>query len=40
MKNFYVFTDSTSDVEKNYREELDFGYLKMAFRIDEKDYDE
>ena len=22
MKNFYVFTDSTSDVEKNYREEL------------------
>ena len=39
MKNFYVFTDSTSDVEKNYREELDFEYLKMAFRIDEKDYD-
>ena len=39
MKNFYVFTDSTSDVEKNYREELDFGYLKMAFRVEEKDYD-
>ena len=39
MKNFYVFTDSTADVEKNYREELDFGYLKMAFRVEEKDYD-
>ena len=39
MKTFYVFTDSTSDVEKKYREELDFGYLKMAFRLDNKDYD-
>lgn len=39
MKNFYVFTDSTSDVEKKYRDELDFGYLKMAFRVDDKDYD-
>ena len=39
MKTFYVFTDSTSDVEKVYRDELDFGYLKMAFRLEDKDYD-
>lgn len=39
MKTFYVFTDSTSDIEKKYRDELDFGYLKMAFKLDNKDYE-
>ena len=38
MKTFYVFTDSTADVEKTYRDEYDFGYLKMAFKIEDKDY--
>ena len=36
---FKVFTDSTSDVEKKFRDELDLGYLKMVFTIDGKDYD-
>lgn len=39
MKTFYVFTDSTSDIEKQYRDEFDFGYLKMAFKLDNKDYE-
>lgn len=39
MKTFYVFTDSTSDIEKKYRDEFDFGYLKMAFKLDNKDYE-
>lgn len=39
MKKFYVFTDSTSDVVKEDREKYDFGYLKMAFKIEGKDYD-
>ena len=38
MKLFYVFTDSTADVEKSYRDKYDFGYLKMAFKLDGKDY--
>lgn len=36
---FKVFTDSTSDVEKKFRDELGLGYLKMVFTIDGKDYD-
>lgn len=39
MSNFKVFTDSTSDVEKKFRDELGLGYLKMVFTIDGKDYD-
>ena len=39
MKKFYVFTDSTSDVLKEDREAYDFGYLKMAFKIENRDYD-
>lgn len=41
MKKFQVLTDSTADVEKSYREEYDFDYLKNTFRFvgEEKEYD-
>ncbi len=39
MNKFKVFTDSTSDVEKKFRDELGLDYLKMVFTIDGKDYD-
>ena len=39
MKKFIVFTDSTSDVEKKYRDQYELEYLKMVFTIDGKDYD-
>ena len=39
MKKFQVITDSTSDLEKKFRDEYDIEYLKMVFTIDNKDYD-
>ncbi len=39
MKTFQVITDSTSDVEKKFREEYDLDYLKMVFTIEGKTYD-
>ncbi len=39
MKTFQVITDSTSDVEKSFREEFDIDYLKMVFTIEGKTYD-
>ena len=39
MKTFQVITDSTSDVQLKFRDELDIDYLKMVFTIDEKNYD-
>ena len=39
MKKFQVITDSTSDLEKKYRDEYDIEYLKMVFTIDNKEYD-
>lgn len=39
MKKFQVLTDSTSDVEKKYRDEYDFDYLKMVFRLKDREYD-
>ena len=39
MKQFQIFTDSTSDLEKKYREELEVDYLKMVFTINDKEHD-
>ncbi len=39
MKKFQVLTDSTADVEKIYREQYDLDYLKMVFRLGDKEYD-
>lgn len=39
MKKFQVITDSTSDVELKFREELGLDYAKMIFTLDGKDYD-
>lgn len=39
MKTFQVITDSTSDVEMIFREELGIDYLKMVFTIEGKTYD-
>lgn len=33
MKKFQVLTDSTSDVEKSYREEYEIDYMKNSFRF-------
>lgn len=38
MKKFQIFTDSTSDLEKKFRDELDVDYIKMVFTINEKEY--
>jgi DegV family protein with EDD domain len=39
MKKVQVFTDSTSDIEKEYRDEVGLDYLKMVFTIEGKNYD-
>ena len=39
MKKVQVFTDSTSDIEKEYRDEVGLDYVKMVFTIDGKNYD-
>lgn len=41
MKKFQVLTDSTADVEKKYREEYDFDYMKNSFHFvdEDKEYD-
>ena len=39
MKKFQVLTDSTSDVEKSFRDEYELDYLKMVFTINSRDYD-
>ena len=39
MKKFQVLTDSTSDVEKKFREKYELDYLKMVFTINSHDYD-
>lgn len=39
MKKVQVFTDSTSDCEKQYRDEVELDYLKMEFTIEGKSYD-
>ena len=39
MRKFQVFTDSTSDLEKEYREKYNIEYLKMVFTIDGQTYD-
>ncbi len=39
MKKVQVFTDSTSDCEKQYRDEVELEYLKMEFTIEGKNYD-
>lgn len=39
MKKFQVITDSTSDVELKFREELGLDYAKMIFTLDGNDYD-
>ena len=39
MKKFQIFTDTTSDVEKKFRDEYELDYLKMVFTIEGKTYD-
>lgn len=39
MRKFMVLADSTSDIEKVYRDQYDFDYLKMVFRDKDKEYD-
>jgi DegV family protein with EDD domain len=39
MRKFQVITDSTSDLEKEYREKYNIEYLKMVFTIDGQTYD-
>lgn len=38
MKKFQVITDSTSDVEKSFREALDLDYAPMVVSLDNKEY--
>lgn len=38
MKKFQIFTDSTSDLEKKFRDELDVDYIKMVFTLNDKEY--
>lgn len=38
MKKFQVITDSTSDVEKNFRDELGLDYAAMLTSLDGKEY--
>ncbi len=38
MKRFQVLTDSTSDIEKVFREELEIDYVKMLFNQDGVEY--
>ena len=39
MKKVQVFTDSTSDLEKEYRDEAGLDYIKMVFTINGRNYD-
>lgn len=39
MKKVQIITDSTADIEKNYREQYGIEYVKMVFTIKEKTYD-
>lgn len=39
MKTFQVLTDSTSNIDKKYRDEVGLDYLKMVFTVDGKTYD-
>ena len=39
MKKFQVITDSTSDLEKKFRDEFDIDYFKMIFTIEDEDYE-
>lgn len=39
MKTFKVLADSTSDLEKKFRDEYDIDYFRMTFTIDDTEYD-
>jgi len=39
MKKFQVIADSTSDLEKKFRDEYDIDYCKMIFTMDNNDYE-
>ncbi len=39
MKTFQVLTDSTSNIDKKYRDEVGLDYLKMVFTLGDKTYD-
>lgn len=38
MKTFQVLLDSTSDVEKKFRDELELDYCRMSFTLDDDNY--
>ena len=38
MKTFKVLADSTSDLEKKFRDEYDIDYFRMTFTIDDTEY--
>ena len=39
MKSVQIFTDSTSDVVKKFREENELDYVRMVFTFAGKNYD-
>ncbi len=38
MSNYIIFTDTASDISKEYREKFGIEYVKMNYNYDEKDY--